>query len=211
MLHSLEAGDQLQRHVAFLVAAHVLEQEGVFDDILVGKVVLDLVDDTLGQLLVRRLERLLRLLGRRAGGGAVTGRAGRRLVAGGGRVGRIAAGGRGRAGETSRVHFRFVVRAAADERRARRKRYRVVRQRDAAVHRRDAGPIFQHFTFGRVRVADVDEFADGWRRDRVRYQFVRSAHGRRIFFRKSKYTTVTIRARKFVPTRGWGGCRTGRF
>uniref|UniRef100_A0AAG5D5V4 Uncharacterized protein n=1 Tax=Anopheles atroparvus TaxID=41427 RepID=A0AAG5D5V4_ANOAO len=56
---ALEARHQLQAHEALLVAAHVLQQERVLQDVLVGEVELNLLNDPLARLIVRDLECVL--------------------------------------------------------------------------------------------------------------------------------------------------------
>ena len=54
-----ERGNELEGDESLLVPPDVLEQEGVLEDVFVGKVELDLVHDLLDQILRRRLQRRL--------------------------------------------------------------------------------------------------------------------------------------------------------
>jgi len=155
VFHPLERRDELQGHVSLLVAADVLEQERVLDDVRVREVKLHLVEYALGGLLVGRHERrglvaglvLAAALVRRIGRIGV-------VDAGGGRDGRdrvmsATVVGAGPARVVGRRH------ASGLAQRAWVKRRRVVRQRYVAVHGRHAGAL------------QVERFADDRQRGRL--------------------------------------------
>jgi len=153
VLDSLERRDELERHVSFLVAAHVLQQERVFDDVRVREVEFHLVEYALGGLLVGRNERRGLVTGLELS--ALVRRIGRiRVVDGCGcRRGRVVSPatvvGAGPAGIVGRRH------AAGVAQRSRVKRRRVVRQRYVAVHGRYAGSLqVERLTDDRQRGGD---------------------------------------------------------
>ena len=50
-LDSFERSDELEGYVTLLIPSNVFQQEGVLENIFVGEVVLDLIDNLLDQIL----------------------------------------------------------------------------------------------------------------------------------------------------------------